>query len=190
LSGSSPSTCLAWETLPVAHATASIALGILWPHKPRHYAKLGIPSGGILSYYEEENKRGKIHSSRGFQILPDHLPVKNSLETRWRVVQWRNYRDVQWTAWVCGRGMKLNILVEFYCLLYLKVCIMNGIWYQFWEGCREACNATWMCSTNTEFFWGKHRKTLLKLTGRRTLFLRSTDFYPAVRHSSTPALAS
>jgi hypothetical protein len=28
LSGSSPLTCLAWETLPVAYATASIALGI------------------------------------------------------------------------------------------------------------------------------------------------------------------
>jgi hypothetical protein len=37
LSGSSPSTCLAWEALPVAYATASIALGIMWPHKPHHY---------------------------------------------------------------------------------------------------------------------------------------------------------
>jgi hypothetical protein len=30
-------TCLAWEALPVAYATASIALGIMWPHKPHHY---------------------------------------------------------------------------------------------------------------------------------------------------------
>jgi hypothetical protein len=29
LSGSSPLTCLAWEALPVAYATASIALGII-----------------------------------------------------------------------------------------------------------------------------------------------------------------
>jgi hypothetical protein len=46
LSGSSPLTCLAWEALPVAYATASIALGITWPHKPHHYVKVGIPSGG------------------------------------------------------------------------------------------------------------------------------------------------
>jgi hypothetical protein len=46
-SGSSPLTCLAWDALPVAHATASIALGIMWPHKPHHYVKVGIPSGGI-----------------------------------------------------------------------------------------------------------------------------------------------
>jgi hypothetical protein len=48
LSGSSTLTFLAWETLPVAYATASIALGIIWPHKPRHYAKVGTPSGGFL----------------------------------------------------------------------------------------------------------------------------------------------
>jgi hypothetical protein len=29
LSGSSPLTCLAWVALPVAYATASIALGIM-----------------------------------------------------------------------------------------------------------------------------------------------------------------
>jgi hypothetical protein len=50
LSGSSPLTCLAWETLPLAYATASIALGIMWTHKPRHYTKVGIPSGGIYIY--------------------------------------------------------------------------------------------------------------------------------------------
>jgi hypothetical protein len=48
LSGSSPLTSLAWEALPVAHATASIALGIIWPHKSRHYVKVGIPSGGYI----------------------------------------------------------------------------------------------------------------------------------------------
>jgi hypothetical protein len=31
LSGSSPLTCLEWEALPVAYATARIALGIMWP---------------------------------------------------------------------------------------------------------------------------------------------------------------
>jgi hypothetical protein len=45
LSGSSTLTCLAWEALPVAYDTASIALGIMWPHKPHHYVKVGIPSG-------------------------------------------------------------------------------------------------------------------------------------------------
>jgi hypothetical protein len=44
LSGSSPLTCLA--ALPVAYATASIALGIMLPHKPHHYVKVGMPSGG------------------------------------------------------------------------------------------------------------------------------------------------
>jgi hypothetical protein len=42
LLGSSPLTCLAWEALPVAFTTASIALGIMWPYKPHHYIKLGI----------------------------------------------------------------------------------------------------------------------------------------------------
>jgi hypothetical protein len=46
LSGSSPLTCLAWEALPVAYATTRIALGTMWPHKPHHYVKVGIPSGG------------------------------------------------------------------------------------------------------------------------------------------------
>jgi hypothetical protein len=46
LSRSSPLTCLAWEALPVASVTANIALGIMWPHKPHHYVKVGIPSGG------------------------------------------------------------------------------------------------------------------------------------------------
>jgi hypothetical protein len=51
LSGSSPLTCLAWKTLPVAYATTSIALEIIWPHKPRHYAKVGIPSGSVTTIY-------------------------------------------------------------------------------------------------------------------------------------------
>jgi hypothetical protein len=45
LSGSSHLTCLAWEALPVAYAIASIALGIMWPRKPHHYVKVGIPMG-------------------------------------------------------------------------------------------------------------------------------------------------
>jgi len=49
LSGSSPLTCLAWEALPVAYATTSVALGIIWPHKPRYCAKVGIPSEGAAS---------------------------------------------------------------------------------------------------------------------------------------------
>jgi hypothetical protein len=48
LSGSSPLTCLAWEVLPVSYTTASIALGFTWPHKPHHYVKVGILSGGVL----------------------------------------------------------------------------------------------------------------------------------------------
>jgi hypothetical protein len=48
LSGSSPLTCLAWEALTVAYATASIAVGIMWPHKPHHYVKVGILLMGSL----------------------------------------------------------------------------------------------------------------------------------------------
>ena len=48
LSGSSPLTYLAWEAPPVAYATASIALRIMWPHKPHHYVKVVTPSGGGL----------------------------------------------------------------------------------------------------------------------------------------------
>jgi hypothetical protein len=49
LPGSSPLTCPAWEALPVANATASIALGIMWPHKPHHYVKVGISGSSISS---------------------------------------------------------------------------------------------------------------------------------------------
>jgi hypothetical protein len=52
LSGSSLLTCLAWEALPVAYTTASIAVGIMWPHKPHHYVKVGIPSGGGVAFTE------------------------------------------------------------------------------------------------------------------------------------------
>jgi hypothetical protein len=45
LSGSSPLTCLAWDVLPVAYATTSIALGIIWPHKSWLYAEVMIPLG-------------------------------------------------------------------------------------------------------------------------------------------------
>jgi hypothetical protein len=48
--------CLAWKALPVAYATASRALGIVWPHKPHHYVKVGIPSEGkcfcYISYHQ------------------------------------------------------------------------------------------------------------------------------------------
>ena len=37
----SPLNCLAWEALPVAHTTASIALEIIWPHQPHYYATVG-----------------------------------------------------------------------------------------------------------------------------------------------------
>jgi hypothetical protein len=43
-------TFLTWETLTVAYTTSSIALGIMWPHKPHHYVKVGIPSGGGIPY--------------------------------------------------------------------------------------------------------------------------------------------
>ena len=42
LSGSSPLTSMAWEVLPVAYTTASIALRIIWSHKPHHDARVGI----------------------------------------------------------------------------------------------------------------------------------------------------
>jgi len=64
LSGSSPLTCLAWEALPVAYAITSIALGIIWPHKPRHYAKVGIPSGGQSLLYIYFLQKGTIPRRR------------------------------------------------------------------------------------------------------------------------------
>ena len=67
LSGSSPLTCLAWEALPVAYANTSIALGIIWPHKPHHYAKVGIPSGGY-----SKNKFEKLVHIVGFIIRIHH----------------------------------------------------------------------------------------------------------------------
>ena len=48
LSGSSRLTCLAWEALPVACITTSIALMIIWLHKLHYYTKVGMPSGGCI----------------------------------------------------------------------------------------------------------------------------------------------
>jgi hypothetical protein len=70
LSGSPPLTFLAWEALPVAYATASIALGITWPHKPHHYVKVGIPSGGDTHSLEENIAWIKHISVRGRTIHP------------------------------------------------------------------------------------------------------------------------
>jgi hypothetical protein len=52
-SGSSPLTCLAWEALPVAYATASIALGFIWPRKLLHYVKvrISIPTALLNVYF-------------------------------------------------------------------------------------------------------------------------------------------
>jgi hypothetical protein len=63
LSGSSPLTCLAWGALPVAYATASIALGIMWPRKPHHYIKVGIPSGGVPTFADRGVSRGQCNGS-------------------------------------------------------------------------------------------------------------------------------
>ena len=47
--GQSIPFCLGHHPWPVCHgrpyATTSRALGVMWPHKPHHYAKIGIPSG-------------------------------------------------------------------------------------------------------------------------------------------------
>jgi hypothetical protein len=46
--------CLGHHPWPVWHglyATASIALGIILSHKPHHYVKVGVPSGGTLYMY-------------------------------------------------------------------------------------------------------------------------------------------
>ena len=51
LSGSSPLTYLAWEALTVAYVTASIALRIMWPHKPHHCVKVGTRSGEKVYIY-------------------------------------------------------------------------------------------------------------------------------------------
>ena len=55
LSGSSPSTCPARVALPVADATAGIALRIIWPRKPSHPAlafdKVEISWRGITHSY-------------------------------------------------------------------------------------------------------------------------------------------
>jgi hypothetical protein len=77
LSGSSPLTCLAWEILPVAYATASIALRIIWRYKPRHYAKVGIPSGGNGTniVYKNDSKRDVINSSWVCILWHVHSPT-------------------------------------------------------------------------------------------------------------------
>ena len=55
MSGSSPLTCLAWEALPVAYATASIALRIIRSQKPHLCTKVGIPLRGCSMYGEKRN---------------------------------------------------------------------------------------------------------------------------------------
>jgi hypothetical protein len=52
LSGPLPATCPARATLPVANATAGIALRIIWPRKPSHpalaFGKVQIPWRGMV----------------------------------------------------------------------------------------------------------------------------------------------
>jgi len=68
-------TCLGWEALPVSYATASIGLGIMWPHKPHHYTKLRITSGGIcfLDTYMIISNCTYLHAN--FREVPRLLPV-------------------------------------------------------------------------------------------------------------------
>jgi hypothetical protein len=93
LSGSSPLTCLAWDALPVAYATASKPLGIMWPHKPHHYVKVGIPSGGDLPHNQLNiilpfpcqsfrwllSRNLPIIFTLHFLYLPHRLPVQSSI---------------------------------------------------------------------------------------------------------------
>ena len=48
LSGSPPLTCLAWEALPVAYATASIALRIMWLQAPQLSQSRDTPKVSLL----------------------------------------------------------------------------------------------------------------------------------------------
>jgi hypothetical protein len=98
LSGSSPLTCLVWEALPVAYATASIALGIMWPHKPHHYVKLGIPSGGIRnntylkldkSILRKMCEHVRDKETGGRRKLHDVLYNSSSSSYDIRVMKWR-----------------------------------------------------------------------------------------------------
>jgi hypothetical protein len=86
LSGSSHLTCLAWEALPVAYATTSIALEIMWPHKPHHYVKVGIPSGGsnVFNYSNIKDKPRR----KTVILLAEHVYCTIlSLEIYWDIIQ-------------------------------------------------------------------------------------------------------
>ena len=56
LSGSYPLTCLAWQGLPEAETSASIALGVVESHKPHCHYKADDFQGGWGVKYEQLNK--------------------------------------------------------------------------------------------------------------------------------------
>ena len=87
-SGSSPLTCLVWEALPVAYATASIALGFVWPRKLLHYVKVGIPSRGLIWHYQ---------AVIGYCTEDSGLPGCNTVSLGdWFLMFWRNS---SWSTW-------------------------------------------------------------------------------------------
>jgi hypothetical protein len=105
LSGSSPLTSLAWYTLPVAYATASIALGIMWPHKPHHYVKVGIPSGG-WGWAPNTARKWQMGFNSTFKGLNSFLPIF------WRFCGVSNTKYfVQYLSPSCSAGFSLSVFV-------------------------------------------------------------------------------
>ena len=80
LSGSSPLTCLTWEALPVAYATTSMALGIIWPHKPRHYAKVGIHWDNSIPLF--------LHDAIYLEVSLFRWTSRNALSRETAVYKW------------------------------------------------------------------------------------------------------
>jgi hypothetical protein len=58
-----------------SYATAGIALRILWPHKPRHFVKVEIPSAGTINMFV-------FFASSIMPTVPKFLHVRTMLSYR------------------------------------------------------------------------------------------------------------
>jgi hypothetical protein len=147
LSGSSSLTCLACEALPVAYATASIALGIMWPHKPHHYVKVGIPWGGgriCITLWKEYLRIEEL-----FKYIAIFV-VKAKVQRTW------DYRFYQ--LWILRRRVS-KMWNNVFCCLYFREYVYRecDFWMAMWIGLGWKQSWPGLCNIR-EFVWSHRRK--------------------------------
>ena len=68
-----------------SNTTASTALTIIWPRKPHHYVKVGIPFGGLYNTYK------KVSISQILKIKHCIWKAPSGETVTWRRHQWETF---------------------------------------------------------------------------------------------------